>query len=123
MRQIAVKRENRQAMFGRGGARGLSFPAWALLAALLLCGCSLSRAGAPLEEADGLFIRGDCEASLREYEKIRENHPQAGDRALFEMGIIHAHPGNDRRDYAKALDCFEKLIRDYPASPWRGNPV
>lgn len=119
MRRNALKRENWQAMFGRGGAHGLSFPACALLAALFLCGCSLSRAGAPLEEADGLFIRGDCEASLREYEKIRENHPQAGDRALFEMGIIHAHPGNDRRDYAKALDCFEKLIRDYPASPWR----
>lgn len=119
MRHNAVKRENWQAMFGRGGAHGLFFPACALLAVFLLCGCSLSRAGAPLEEADGLFIRGDCEASLREYEKIRENHPQVGDRALFEMGIIHAHPENDRRDYAKALDCFEKLIRDYPASPWR----
>ena len=56
MRRIAVKRENRQAMFGRGGAHGISFPACVLVAAFLLCGCGLSRAGAPLKEADGRLV-------------------------------------------------------------------
>jgi murein L,D-transpeptidase YafK len=41
--------------------------------------------------------------------------------ALFEMGIIHAHPKNPQKDYQKSLECFQKLIKDYPGSEYRQN--
>jgi murein L,D-transpeptidase YafK len=37
------------------------------------------------------------------------------------MGIIHAHPKNGQKDYQKALECFQKLIKDYPESGYRQN--
>jgi murein L,D-transpeptidase YafK len=37
------------------------------------------------------------------------------------MGIVHAHPKNQQKDYQKALECFQKLIKDYPGSEYRQN--
>jgi murein L,D-transpeptidase YafK len=37
------------------------------------------------------------------------------------MGIIHSHPKNEQKDYQKALECFQKLIKDYPESEYRQN--
>ncbi|HOS96174.1 MAG TPA: L,D-transpeptidase family protein [Deltaproteobacteria bacterium] len=95
------------------------FCACIVIASVLVCGCSRFQVRSGIEEADALFSRGNYEASLRAYEQILATYPQAGDRALFEMGIIHAYPKNERKDYQKALDCFERLIRDYPGSTYR----
>jgi hypothetical protein len=35
------------------------------------------------------------------------------------MGIIYAYPRNEQKDYQKSLECFQKLIKDYPASGYR----
>jgi len=35
------------------------------------------------------------------------------------MGIIYAYPGNEQKDYQKSLECFQKLVRDYPDSEYR----
>lgn len=43
------------------------------------------------------------------------------DKALFEMGIIYAYPHNEQKDYEKSLECFQKLITDYPESDYRHN--
>jgi outer membrane protein assembly factor BamD (BamD/ComL family) len=43
----------------------------------------------------------------------------AGDRVLFEMGVIYAFPRNQQKDYQKSLECFQKLIKDYPRSEYR----
>jgi flagellar biosynthesis chaperone FliJ len=48
-----------------------------------------------------------------------DKHPSAADRVLFEMGIIHAHPKNEQKDYGKALECFDKVITAYPESSYR----
>ncbi len=96
-----------------------SFCACIVVASLLLCGCSRFQIRSSIEEADAHFSRGNYDASLRAYEQILATYPQAGDRALFEMGIIHAYPQNERKDYRKALECFERLIRDYPGSTYR----
>jgi murein L,D-transpeptidase YafK len=37
------------------------------------------------------------------------------------MGIIYAHPKNEQKDYQKSLECFQKLIKDYPGSEYRQN--
>jgi len=71
------------------------------------------------QEANDFFNQGKYEASLSNYEQIIEKHPAVADRVLFEMGIIYAHPRNEQKDYQKSLNCFQKLVRDYPDSEYR----
>ncbi len=66
------------------------------------------------------FVQGDYEASLREYKKslsLSGNSPP-GDEALFNMGLIYAHPRNPKRDLAMSLSVFRRLTKGYPQSPW-----
>jgi murein L,D-transpeptidase YafK len=88
---------------------------------ILLSGCSHLNEGlqSTFKEANDLFSQGSYEASLGKYEQIIEKYPAAADRVLFEMGIIYAYPGNGLKDYQKSLECFQKLINDYPESGYR----
>lgn len=92
-----------------------------VLASLLLCGCSHHQARSTFEEANDLFSRGNYSASLDAYAQIGETHPATRDRVLFEMGIIHAYPRNELKDYQKSLECFQQLVKDYPESSYRQN--
>ena len=56
---------------------------------------------------------------MSKYEQIIEKYPTAGDRVFFEMGVIYAYPGNEQKDYQKSLECFQKLIKNYPESVYR----
>jgi len=95
------------------------------MASMLLSGCSHFNDGRQLKttfaEANDLFHQGSYTASLDKYSEITEKYPAKADRALFEMGFIHAHPRNPQKDYKKALECFQKLIKDYPGSEYRQN--
>jgi tetratricopeptide (TPR) repeat protein len=99
------------------------FFACILLAPMLICGCSHFNDGfqakAAFTEANDFFSQGNYTASLGTYQQILEKEPAAGDRVLFEMGIIYAYPGNEQRDYQKSLECFQKLIKDFPGSGYR----
>jgi len=94
-----------------------------MISPILICGCShfekMLQAGSICQEANDFFNQGDYEASLSKYEQIIEKHPAVADRVLFEMGIIYAHPRNEQKDYQKSLECFQKLVRDYPDSEYR----
>ena len=94
-----------------------------IMAPMLICGCSHFNEGyqarSTFNEANVFFGQGNYEASLGRYQQIIEKYPTAGDRVLFEMGIIYAHPGNVQKDYQKSLECFQKLIKDYPGSGYR----
>ena len=96
-----------------------------LMAPMLLSGCSHFNDGRQVKttfaEANDLFHQGSYTASLDKYSEITEKYPAKADRALFEMGIIHAHPKNQQKDYQKSLECFQKLIKDYPGSEYRQN--
>jgi L,D-peptidoglycan transpeptidase YkuD (ErfK/YbiS/YcfS/YnhG family) len=89
----------------------------------LISGCGHSSEGASarpaFDEANMLFARGHYEQALARYEKLIEQKPGTADRVLFEMGIVYAYPGYDRKDYQKALECFRKIIQDYPESHYR----
>jgi tetratricopeptide (TPR) repeat protein len=67
-----------------------------------------------------LLAQGNYEGALKENRRILslsgQNPPR--DEALFNMGLIHAHPGNTKKDYARALTFFKRLIKDYPQSSW-----
>ncbi len=94
-----------------------------IITPILICGCSHFNEGfqakSTFKEANDLFSQGSYKASLSKYEQIIEKYPTAGDRVLFEMGIIYAYPGNEQKDYQKSLECFQKLIKDYPGSGYR----
>jgi tetratricopeptide (TPR) repeat protein len=70
--------------------------------------------------AQKFLTQGDYEGALRENQKVLslsgQNPP--GDEAIFNIGLIYAHPGNSKKDYGKATAYFKKLVRDYPKSPW-----
>ena len=94
-----------------------------MLTVCLISGCSHSGEGSAARslslEANKSFVKGNYTASLDKYEQLIEKEPKAADRVLFQMGIIYAHPENDRKDYQKALECFRKIIKDHPDSAYR----
>ena len=94
-------------------------------APILLAGCGHhgggSQAKSTLEEANHLFNQGCYQASLDKYAQSSAQDPAQGDRILFEMGIIYAYPKNQQKDYQKALECFQKLLKEYPGSEYRQN--
>ncbi|MFZ4856954.1 MAG: L,D-transpeptidase family protein [Desulfuromonadaceae bacterium] len=94
-----------------------------VLVPLLICGCSHLNEGfeakSTFSAANDFFSRGNYKASLNTYQQIIEKYPTAGDRVLFEMGIVYAYPGNEHKDYQKSLECFQKLITVYPESEYR----
>ena len=93
-----------------------------LAALLLLASCGDERqTKAIFAEATSLFYQEDYAAAMDRYSKIIESSSSMSDRALFEMGITLAHPKNGQRDYQKSLECFQRLIRDYPDSDYRQN--
>ena len=65
-----------------------------------------------------LLAEGNYEGALKENQRILslsgQNPP--GDGALFNIGLIHAHPGNTKKDYGKSLTFFRRLIKEYPQS-------
>jgi tetratricopeptide (TPR) repeat protein len=66
-----------------------------------------------------LLPRGDYAGSLKDSQRVLslpgKNHPK--DQALFQMGLIYAHVDNPQKDFAKALEYFRRVIKDYPKSP------
>jgi tetratricopeptide (TPR) repeat protein len=74
------------------------------------------------QRAKRFFDQGNYEASLEENQRILsfsgKNIPK--DRALFQMGLIWAQAGNPKRDMEKSLSFFQRLLREYPQSPWNG---
>jgi len=99
------------------------FFACIMITPILICGCNYIDKGLQVrsisQEANNFFNQGKYEASLSKYEQIIEKHPEVADRVLFEMGIIYAHPRNEKKDYQKSLECFQRIVKDYPDSEYR----
>jgi chaperonin cofactor prefoldin len=74
------------------------------------------------ERARSLMRQGAFEASLRLTQEVLRRYPQSqGDNALFQMGLIYAHPQNPNSDYQKSLGYFERLKREFPRSDLRSD--
>jgi tetratricopeptide (TPR) repeat protein len=63
--------------------------------------------------------QGDYEGFLKENEKVLSAPGSKGskDEALFNLGLVYAHPGNPRKDYGKSIGFFNRLLKEYPQSP------
>jgi len=107
----------------RRGEHLYFFFACIIIAPILMCGCSYFYEGVlarpEFKEANDFSSKGNYKASLSKYEQIIARYPTEGDRVLFEMGFIYAFPRNQEKDYQKSLECFQKLIKDYPGSGYR----
>jgi L,D-peptidoglycan transpeptidase YkuD (ErfK/YbiS/YcfS/YnhG family) len=94
-----------------------------IMTPILISGCShanaIYRFKSTYKEGNDLSSQGSYSASLNKNEQTIEKNPAARDRALFDMGIIYANPGNEQKDYQKSLECFQKLIKDSPGSGYR----
>ena len=94
-----------------------------MITPILLCGCGRFngelQAKTNLKEANDLFSQGRYTASLGKYQQIIGVYPPAADKVLFEMGIVYAYPMNEQKDYHKSLECFRRLIKEYPESGYR----
>jgi L,D-peptidoglycan transpeptidase YkuD (ErfK/YbiS/YcfS/YnhG family) len=116
-----TKADTAKMPYGTGGY--LCFLFCIMLTAFVISGCGHrsegTAAGSKSLAADDFFVHGNYEASLCKYEKLLEKEPKAADRVFFEMGIIYAHPKNNRKSYPKALECFRKIISEYPDSEYR----
>lgn len=44
-------------------------------------------------------------------------HNPPGDAALFNMGLLHVHYANPKRDIALARIFFDRLAKEFPKSP------
>ena len=90
-----------------------------MITPIFICSCSHFDEDQISREANVFFNQGKYEAALSKYRLIIQKHPVGTDRVLFEMGIIYAHPRNAKKDYQKSLECFQKIVEDYPDSQYR----
>ncbi|MGD9158031.1 MAG: tetratricopeptide repeat protein [Desulfobacteraceae bacterium] len=81
----------------------------------------LPEGGTPVEHASLMVSKGDYDGALKAYGRIARSYPgdSPGDRALFEMGLIWAYPGNPKKNHEEALKYFKRLLHDFPGSPLR----
>jgi len=69
-----------------------------------------------LEQAEKLFAQSDYEGAMKEDVSALDllSGGTSGNKALFHMGLIWAHPDNPERDYSKALGYFQQVSNDFP---------
>jgi len=74
-----------------------------------------------LKLAERLLKKGAYADALREYGQVIKIFPSdsPGDKALFYMGIICAHPNYPKRDYEQSLEYFQRLAHNFPQSSLR----
>ena len=101
----------------------LFFLAYITMMLILIGGCGHFYEGLvarpAFKEANDFLNQGNYKDSLGKYEQIINRYPAVGDRVLFEMGVIYASPRNPQKDYQKSLECFQNLIKSYPASEYK----
>jgi len=108
----------------RKGKHLFLYGACLLVILLLSAGCATTdfqkrRQGQKhLDLAEQLISKGDYKGALKEDEEVVRLFPgvSPGDIALFHIGIIWAHPDNPQRNYKNALECFQRIVGDFPDS-------
>ena len=60
------------------------------------------------------------EASMAKNVTVLNNFPHSlTDQALFQMGLLYAHPENPNQDYQKSLGAFNKILNEHSQSRLR----
>jgi hypothetical protein len=70
--------------------------------------------------AKRFMFEGDYNASILYNKKVLDQFSKSlGDQALFQLGMAYAHPANPKPDNHVSLECFQKIIKEYPKSSIR----
>ena len=114
-------------MGGKSGRAGKHLCLCLTLLSVFSSGCSLLRDWREqrqirdsMLEGHSLFVYGDYDGAFAKYREalaLAGDHAPA-DAAVYNIGLIYAHPSNPKGDHRKAIDLFSKVISDYAQSPW-----
>ena len=90
----------------------------ALSACSIFIGCTTGDHGSSSNTAPGPIVHtpGDFETALRQNQAALAERRGTEDLALYNIGVILAHPENPKRDQGKAINCFKTLVAEYPRS-------
>jgi tetratricopeptide (TPR) repeat protein len=75
---------------------------------------------AALQAGNQMLTHGDFDGSLKAFQSdvvAAQDEPPA-DVAVYNTGVVYAHPHNPKRDLHKAMSAFSKVVASYPASSW-----
>jgi tetratricopeptide (TPR) repeat protein len=114
-------------MGGKSGRTGKHLCICFTLLVLFLSGCSLLRdwreqrqVRDSMLQGHSLFVNGDYDGAFARYREalvLAGDHTPA-DAAVYNIGLIYAHPSNPKRDNRKAMESFKKVFSEYAQSPW-----
>lgn len=74
-----------------------------------------------LQQGQTLLAKGDYDGSLRQSARALAlaKNQEPGDEALFNMALIYADPNNPKKDNRRAINLFNRVLKEYPESRWR----
>ena len=105
----------------RTGEHLLFYLAVGLILTMSISGCSHVRSWPgreQLKSTDRMLQEGNHDAALAQAMEVLENYYDTlGDRALFQMGVVYAHPKNPAASYDKSLVAFQRVGKEFPHSP------
>jgi len=90
----------------------------ALSACSILIGCTTGDHGRSSNTAPGPIVQTptDFETALKQNQAVLIERKGAEDLALYNIGVILAHPENPKKDQVKAINSFKALVAEYPRS-------
>lgn|SRR5512144_2186546 len=89
-----------------------------LSACFVVIGCSTGDRGRISNSAPGPIVETptNFETALKQNQAALAEGKGAEDLALYNIGVILAHPANPKKDQTKAINSFKVLVADYPRS-------
>ncbi len=73
-----------------------------------------------LEEGMDELLGGHYKASTAKSLAVLNNYPNSlADQALFQLGLLFAHPKNPDQNYEKSLEYFDNMLDGFPESRLR----
>lgn len=72
-----------------------------------------------LQPVRGMIESRDFDAALRLYQELllKPVGKRHADLVQFDLGLLHAHYANQKKDYKKSLSWFSRVIKEHPRSP------
>jgi hypothetical protein len=100
------------------GALVTFYAAVVINACLMVAGCSTGELGSASDYSRGPIVQtpANFDTALRQNQAALAERKGAQDLALYNIGLILAHPSNPRRDPTKAVQSFKTVVTEHPRS-------
>jgi hypothetical protein len=86
----------------------------------VVIGCTTATLGPVSDSSSGVIVQTptNFETALKQNLAALAERRGPQDLALYNIGVILAHPSNPKRDQIKAINSFKLLVSDYPRSTY-----